>query len=503
MKSNTPSPAPPPARTGLSNATLLIGAVLWTAVFASGIFVWKSRSEAIEAAQASEAQADKPGADEIVKPGEQKASVKLSFPAKRLPDFEFDKATGGTLSLDDLKGKRWVASFVFSRCTTSCPVITAAVMRLHDRVEKSAPDVMFVSFTVDPKYDTADVFREYSETFTKGNRDRWKFLTGSQQQIYELIVKGFGLYVKENLGESRLPGLEVAHSNRVVLVNEDGIPVGTFLGTNEGDMAKLRRILSGREEFPQPGPASSPGLTFSRTDGGPMDIQFQVQPVKSNDESEADDSPSPTDESADAPSVDATTEESTSDVEQSGAAPPAGSSNGDDDACEDKSTSAVDHNAIIDQKLPAWARPLPTVNASLNTLAGILLLCGLAAIKSGHKTIHRNLMITAFLTSAAFLASYLTYHYALGEYTGEHGKRFTGAGVWAIVYQLVLWPHIILAMFVPFLAIAVFRHAFAERWDAHKRLARITFPIWMYVSVTGVVIYGMLYHWPWPAPAEV
>ena len=108
-------------------------------------------------------------------------------------------------------------------------------------------------------------------------------------------------------------------------------------------------------------------------------------------------------------------------------------------------------------------------------------------------------MISAFVTSVVFLVCYLVYHYALGKYTGEHGRRFPGDGVAAIVYQLILWPHIVLAAAVPVLAILVFRHAFAERWDQHRRLAKITFPIWMFVSVTGVVIYGMLYHWPWPA----
>ena len=121
---------------------------------------------------------------------------------------------------------------------------------------------------------------------------------------------------------------------------------------------------------------------------------------------------------------------------------------------------------------------------------------GLVAIKAENKTRHRNLMIAAFLTSVVFLGSYLTYHWALGKYTGEHGRRFSGTGPSAVVYQMILWPHIVLAAVVPVLAIRVFVHAFAERWDAHKKLAKITFPIWMFVSVTGVIIYGMLYHWP-------
>ena len=125
-----------------------------------------------------------------------------------------------------------------------------------------------------------------------------------------------------------------------------------------------------------------------------------------------------------------------------------------------------------------------------------MLLFGYFAIRNGRRETHRKLMISAFAVSILFLLSYLTYHWALGHYTGEHGKRFSGEGAAAIIYQLILWPHIALAALVPFLAIRTFAHAFAERWDAHRRLAKITFPIWMYVSVTGVVIYGMLYHWP-------
>ena len=98
-----------------------------------------------------------------------------------------------------------------------------------------------------------------------------------------------------------------------------------------------------------------------------------------------------------------------------------------------------------------------------------------------------------------FLLSYLTYHYALGEYTGEHGRRFVGSQIASVVYMSILIPHIILAIFVPFLAIRVFQHAFASLWEEHRRLARITFPIWLFVSVTGVVIYWMLYQLPAPA----
>ncbi len=489
----------------MSKNSLIFGAVLWTAVFGCVALMWQQRQnvEPIAADESLKPQAAGSSEETPITPGASKASVNLSFPARTLPDFQFDECMGGKVGLPDLKGKPWVASFVFTRCTSTCPVITASMMRLHDSVKEKNKDVMFLTITVDPKFDTAEILKTYSETF-QPDRDRWKFLTGGQQEIFELVVNGFGLYVKENLGEARLPGFEVAHSNRVVLVNENGVPVGTFLATRDEDMVKLRRILVGTDDFPEPGPA----LSFSTSDGSPMQLQFQVQPVNADTgkpETDAADSNSAPPASGE-PSNEPSNEPPQEDVATPSAADESSGQHADRDISHSgtptQSTvdlSVVEHNALIDAKMPAWTKSLPTVNATLNTLAGILLLSGFLAIKSGRKTIHRNLMISAFITSVAFLGCYLLYHYQLGEHTGLHGKKFPGSGVAAAIYPLVLIPHVILAAFVPFLAIRVFQHAFAARWDAHKRLARITFPIWMYVSVTGVVIYGMLYHWPWPA----
>ncbi|MEO2027464.1 MAG: DUF420 domain-containing protein [Fuerstiella sp.] len=472
------------ARRGISKLMLVTGSLLWVVAIASLVAVSQNSSSQETTEESANGAPVNGTALAPIKPGEQQSSVKISFPAKTLPDFELQECMGDSLGLKDLKGKRWVASFVFTRCTSTCPMITKAVMDLHNdkRVAENAADVTFVSFTVDPKYDDVDVLKTYSEIWSP-DRDRWKFLTGSQQHIYELIVKGFGLYVKENLGDTRRPGFEVAHSNRVVLVNEDGIPVGTFLGTREEDMVKLRRILTGRDEFPQPAPTS--GLSFSTSDGNPLQIQFEVQPANAEESEQKDEAPSndEPDGGSISPSVDET--------------------NTDGDSTPPTSVSAAAHNAKIDQRLPSWAKRLPPVNASLNTLSAILLICGLIAIRNRKEQVHRNFMVSAFLTSAVFLACYLTYHYALGKYTGEHGKRFPGQGIVGVVYQLILWPHIVLAACVPVLAIRVFQHAFADRRTAHRKLAKITFPIWMFVSVTGVIIYGMLYHWPMAAAPAV
>ncbi len=132
---------------------------------------------------------------------------------------------------------------------------------------------------------------------------------------------------------------------------------------------------------------------------------------------------------------------------------------------------------------------LPAINASLNAVATILLGSGYVAIKRGNKELHKKLMISALLVSAAFLACYLVYHYHAGS------KPFPDLGWIKTVYLLILVPHIILAAVMVPMILKTFWHAFRGEWESHKKIARWTFPIWMYVSLTGVVIYLMLYQW--------
>jgi uncharacterized membrane protein YozB (DUF420 family) len=141
----------------------------------------------------------------------------------------------------------------------------------------------------------------------------------------------------------------------------------------------------------------------------------------------------------------------------------------------------------------AGVHPLATTNAVLNTLATVLLVAGWVFIRRGQVAAHRAAMVAAFLTSAVFLACYLAYHYAVGH------VPFRGVGAVRPVYFAILISHILLAVAVPVLALRMFFLAWAGRFDAHRRLGRITLPIWLYVSVTGVVIYLMLYHW-FPGP---
>ncbi|MEM1228656.1 MAG: DUF420 domain-containing protein [Planctomycetota bacterium] len=141
------------------------------------------------------------------------------------------------------------------------------------------------------------------------------------------------------------------------------------------------------------------------------------------------------------------------------------------------------------------ARNLPHLNALLNVTATVLLALGLYNIKSGRAKIHKKMMIRAFLVSAVFLACYLFHKVALYQATGAYNRRFpTDAPAAArYTYLAILVPHILLAMAVPVLALRAIYLAKQGRIVAHKRLVRFAFPIWMYVSVTGVLVYLMLY----------
>ena len=146
--------------------------------------------------------------------------------------------------------------------------------------------------------------------------------------------------------------------------------------------------------------------------------------------------------------------------------------------------------------LPAWAAVLPTVNASLNAVAGALLAVGLWFQRRGQIRRHRAAMLGALGVSVVFLGCYLTYHFVLTSETGLSGRPFVGDGWAKVVYYAVLASHVPLAAVVPVAALAAVWFAFKRRFATHTRITRWLWPVWMYVSVTGVVIYGMLYHWP-------
>ena len=130
---------------------------------------------------------------------------------------------------------------------------------------------------------------------------------------------------------------------------------------------------------------------------------------------------------------------------------------------------------------------LPLVNASLNGVATVLLIVGYVCIRRRRITAHRTAMVAAFVTSVLFLVSYLTYHAHAGS------RPFPGQGPIRVVYFVILISHIILAATIPPLAGITLWRAYRRRFDRHMKIARWTLPLWLYVSVTGIVVYLMLY----------
>jgi putative membrane protein len=134
---------------------------------------------------------------------------------------------------------------------------------------------------------------------------------------------------------------------------------------------------------------------------------------------------------------------------------------------------------------------LPALNATLNATAAVLLVTGYVLIRNRRWIAHRNVMTAALVCSILFLTSYLIYHAQVGS------VRFPGHGAPRTIYLTILVTHTILAVTVPFLAGVTVVRAWRRRFPQHKRLARWTLPIWLYVSVTGVVVYWMLYKVAW------
>jgi uncharacterized membrane protein YozB (DUF420 family) len=130
---------------------------------------------------------------------------------------------------------------------------------------------------------------------------------------------------------------------------------------------------------------------------------------------------------------------------------------------------------------------LPALNATLNGLSAILLTTGYILIRRGHRSLHKRCMLAALTTSALFLVSYVIYHLNTGS------RPFPGQGAIRFVYFVILITHVILAAAILPLALITTARGLKDQYDRHVRIARWTLPLWMYVSVTGVVIYLMLY----------
>lgn len=132
---------------------------------------------------------------------------------------------------------------------------------------------------------------------------------------------------------------------------------------------------------------------------------------------------------------------------------------------------------------------LATLNACFNASAFVLMVLGYRAIKAGERETHKRFMLAAFAASCLFLTSYLTRIALFGD------TNFQGEGTMRIVYFAILVSHVILALATAPLVLVTLNHGLRGSFERHRRIAKITFPIWAYVSVTGVIVYVLLYHW--------
>ncbi|CAN5165386.1 SCO family protein [soil metagenome] len=158
-----------------------------------------------------------------------------------VPAFSFTERSGTMVTNKELKGKVWVASFVFTRCTGPCPQVAATMARLQEEL-KDSPDVMLVTFTIDPDRDSLADLKKYADQY-RADPKRWLFLTGPEKEVHEFATKGFKLLAKKS--ETPKPGEEFDHSSKLAVVDKSGIIRGYFDGMAvNGDTKMLDESLA-------------------------------------------------------------------------------------------------------------------------------------------------------------------------------------------------------------------------------------------------------------------
>jgi protein SCO1/2/putative membrane protein len=315
------------------------------------------------------------------RPAPTRGAADLGAGGLPLGTFRLEERSGGTVTDGDLAGRVWVAGFIFTRCPSSCPRITAVMKGLEEPLRGTG--VRLVSISVDPQYDRPAVLADFARRYG-ADPARWWFLTGPPDEVHRLIVDRFKLPAQNATADDRRAGAEaVSHSTRLALINRGNTVAGYF---DSNDPAEVRDLLARAKR--------------------------------------------------------------------------------------------------LDRE---WIARLPAVNATLNASSGILLVVGWTFIRRGRPRSHAACMVSALVTSALFLASYLVYHFQVGS------VPFRGAGLLRLVYFTILLSHTALAITVVPLVTIVVTRALQRRFTKHVSVARLTFPIWLYVSATGVIVYLMLY----------
>jgi protein SCO1/2 len=202
----------------------IVGFVLWGAVFVSLFFMWKQRNSDSTVKGDSDSELvvikgngsnDVPGDEDTGVP--EPIEIKITWPEEGVRDFALTDSREETLSKNDLLGKPWIASFIFTRCAGPCPRVAAAFKELQKRYPE--PNVNLVTFTVDPDHDTPEVLTKFA-SFWEADLNRWFFLTGDPT-----------------------PGWEIIHTTNICLVDATGNVVGKYNSLKEDEIALLRRDL--------------------------------------------------------------------------------------------------------------------------------------------------------------------------------------------------------------------------------------------------------------------
>ncbi len=167
------------------------------------------------------------------------ASDKFLSPMDKAPDFSFQDQTGQVFSSGLLKGKVWVADFIFTRCQGQCPMLGQWFKGLQGQW-KGNEDFKLVSFTVDPEYDSVAVLKDYASDF-QADSAQWHFLTGPKDQLYPVIQKGFHLTAEKD--PSGTPGFEFIHTTRLILVDGNGMIRGMYDGQDMTEVEKLKKDI--------------------------------------------------------------------------------------------------------------------------------------------------------------------------------------------------------------------------------------------------------------------
>ena len=349
-------------------------------------------------------------------------------------DWSLTGEDGRKFGSADLAARIWIADFIFTYCAGPCPLMCEGMRDLVKRLPDN-PRLRFVSFSVDPRRDTPEVLREFAKQWEAP--ERWRFVTGDG--VYNLAYDGFKLEARP--AEKPQPGAEFIHSTRFTLVDGRGRMRGIYKYDYE-EPDSMGPLLKSIERD-----ARALLETPERVVDHVHDTRFYL-------------------------------------VDREGKLRGAYPSTERDRLVADARRLNRSPEKLMS------VRMLPRLNAALNGTSFILLSLGLAFILSKKVTPHKVCMTSALVTSILFLVSYLAYHFQAGS------VKYAGEGLMRTAYFGVLLSHTVLAALVAPLAIVTVVRAWRGRFDRHVAIARWTLPVWMYVSLTGILVFLMLYKLP-------